>query len=495
MSDGATQKSAAPLAPGLVRQLGFFTVLCIGVNNIVGSGIYGKPGRLAHLLGASSWTAFALCAALLLFVASSYASMAARHDETGGPYIYAKRSFGPWIGLLVGWTAWISMWAAAGGVTTLLPKYLAVFVPGADGPIAARAIALGLIALLAWINCRGVKPAAGVSTFLTIAKIAPLLLFVAIGLFHVKWSGVTVQPPVDTPKGRGAFGLALFAAFFPLQGFEVVPVPAGELKNPRRDVPLAVTGSLVLTAVLYCLIQIVVTSTCPNTLNDVVTVEENGRSVERIVGSALDPVPGHFTVDLSSQSGDRDIDPIALVKAAKERPLAEAAATFLGEPGRLLMAAGAVISMLGFAAVTILCAPRFLVALGADRLLPAIFARIDPARGTPIFAVLFTCLPAALGCFLADFEALTNLSNIAVLVQYAVTCLAVMTRPGRATFARFVVPFLGLFACCVLAWLIRLDDSPKLELLAFALWSLPAFLLAAWVRRRPAISDPGSSPR
>src|SRR5262249_43643828 len=126
------------------RKLGLFTVLCFGINNIVGSGIYKLPGRLGYELGPSSWLAFAADGLLFATVALCFAAMAARHDEHGGPYVYAKEAFGPWVGFAVGWTAWVSMWAAIAGAAVSVPGYLAVFVPGADGPVASKALALGI---------------------------------------------------------------------------------------------------------------------------------------------------------------------------------------------------------------------------------------------------------------------------------------------------------------------------------------------------------------
>jgi amino acid transporter len=437
---GSPAPDGAPGSPP-VRQLGLFTVLCIGVNNIVGSGIFKKPSTLAAQMHEWSWVAFAICGVLLTFVALCFSVLATRHDETGGPYVYARRAFGPWVAFAVAWTAWISMWAAAGGVAVAVPDYLAVFVPGANGPVASKAAALALIAALTLVNCVGVKPAAGTSTFLTVAKVVPLLVFVAIGLAHLDRSRVALAPPSFDAASRSALGAGLFAAFFPLQGFEVVPVPAGELKNPRRDVPISVTGALLLSAGLYCLIQLVAYSTCPA---------------------------------IALPSGD-----------AHDRPIAEAAATFLGGFGRNFVAAGALASTVGFAAVTILCAPRFLVALGGDGLLPAAFARTHRNWGTPVVAVLATCVPAAAAVFLPGdtFDLLTNLSNVAVLVQYVATCLAVVVLlRDHGPLVRFVLPALGLAACGVLAWLVGFDPQPWLEVAVFGAWLVVGLALALLAR-------------
>ena len=466
-------------------------MLCIGINNIVGAGIYRKPSELAALLGPASWIAFAIDGALLVTVALCFAAMSSRHDEAGGPYVYATRAFGPWIGFAVAWTAWISMWAAMAAVATAVPGYLAVFVPGATARGIAPAIAIAIVIGFGVLNCIGVKPAAGASTALTVAKLLPLLVFVAVGLAFVDWDRVAFVPgdslgsaaasgtsgAPGSGVGTAAFGAALFAAFYPLQGFEVVPVPAAELKNPRRDVPLSVTLALIGSAALYCLIQVVAVGTHP----------------------AL------ATVDTGSS-------------ATTVRPLAEAARTFLGGSGEKLMAAGACVSMLGFIAVTIFCAPRFLVALGNDGLLPRAFARHHARFGTPVLAVIVTTVAALFGTLFsivprlggeAAFNKLTNLSNLAVLVQYVTTCLAVIVLRAHAPAGphgfrlpggRFLIPILGLGASGLLIYLVVASPDRVQQLVVFFSWVAAGFLLMLVGRvasrsgpRSPTDSTPGST--
>lgn len=485
--DSASSASATSGAP--VRQLGLFTVLCIGFANIVGSGIYRKPSELARHLGGASWIAFAIDGLLLVSVALCFAAMSARHDEAGGPYIYARRAFGKITGFVVGWTAWISMWAALAAAATGVPGYLGVFIPGADGKAASVAISVAIVVVLGWLNCRGVKAAAGTATVLTVVKLLPLIAFVIFGMAAVDWSRLDWWPVADAASGggaaggsggangsggvasmagSGALGLAIFAAFYPLQGFEVVPVPAAELKNPRRDVPLAVTLSLVASAAFYCLIQIVAVGTCPE---------------------------------------------IATVESSAIRPLSVAAKTFLGVTGERMIAASACVSMLGFAAITMFCAPRFLVALGADSLLPARLARHHPHRATPVAAVIVTTIAALFGVLFSEFgtivsllrpgveppnaaaafETLTGLSNLAVLVQYGATCLAVIVLrahvPGadggfRLAGGRWLVPLLGLGSSAFLGWLITQDANWAEQIKVFGAWVAGGLLLTLLSRRK-----------
>lgn len=486
----------------LSRKLGLFTVLCIGVNNIIGSGIYQKPGVLAHQLGPASWLGFAVDALLLTTVALCFSTMSARHSETGGPYLYAKRALGRWAAFVVAWTAWISMWAAAAAVTTTLPGQLALFVPGLASPVPAIAIGLATLAFFCMVNCIGVKPAAGTATLLTVAKVVPLALLAVAGVWHLAHAPAadggaahaSLLPDLAQPAFGRAFGSALFSAFYPLQGFEVVPVPAGELSNPRRDVPLAVTGALLLTAVLYCVIQYVSFGAAP-LLG--LRIETGPGGVDQIVG----PLVGPSRDALLAAAGlahQAPLEQMQAVATATERPLSAAAAAVLGRPGEMLLALGACVSFLGFASVTILCAPRFLVALADDGMLPRSFGVHHPKFGTPVVAVVVTCAAAAVGGLVAgaggraaeQFDRLTALSNVAVLVQYATTCLAVLLLPAaevagllRRFFARRVLPLAGLGVCLFLGYLISLEPNPGAQVLGFAGWTVAGVALATYARR------------
>ncbi|HEY8427097.1 MAG TPA: APC family permease, partial [Sandaracinaceae bacterium] len=321
-----------------VRALGLFSVLCIGINAIVGSGIYRLPGRIAHHLGGASWAAFAVVGLLLVTVGLCFAEVGGMFSASGGPYVYTREAFGRAPAFVVGWMAWVTMvlsWAAvAHGVT----GYFAALAPVAEDPLVARLVVVGMIAVPGALNYFGVKPGAYATNAFTIAKLAPLAVFVVAGLPHVDWGRVTLPAVSADGGGLAPFGAALFAALFACQGFEVAPVPAGETKNPRRNVPIAVIGSLLGCSLFYVLIQAVAYATHP--------------------GIAEGP-PGAS-------------DPWSA------RPLADSAQRFLGAPGATLMSLGACISMMGFCVGSGLATPRFLGVLAEDRLFPHWLAQGHP---------------------------------------------------------------------------------------------------------------------
>lgn len=409
-----------------LRTLGLFSVLCIGVNAIIGSGIYRLPGRIAHHLGGASWAAFAIVSLLLVAVGLCFAEAGGMFSATGGPYVYTREAFGKIPAFIVGWMAWVTMvlsWAAvAHGVT----GYLAALVPAVEDPTAALFVVSGMILVPGTLNYFGVRPGAYATNAFTVAKLVPLAIFVLVGLFYVEWGQLALPTAAaggaPDEGGGGSFaplGTAMLIALFAVQGFEVAPVPAGETKNPRRNVPIAVVGSLVGCSIFYVLIQIVAFGTRP----------------EIAQGAAGSPDPW------------------------SARPLADAAQTFLGANGATLMALGACISMMGFCVGSALASPRFLGVLAEDRLFPGWLASIHPRFGSPHHAVVATTGITFASALVLDFDSLVDLANVAVTMQYIGTCAAVAwlrykmpnaDRSYRVPGGAFAVPLIGIGVCVLL---------------------------------------------
>ena len=281
------------------RRLTLFDVLCLGVNAIVGSGIYAFPGLLAAALGPASFLTFGLCGAIAAVIGLCFAEASGMFERSGGPYLYARAAFGgPLAGDLlacaIGWTCWAAAVLSWAAVARAIPPYLGqLWAPLGAGLAAPSAILISL--LLGAINLFGVRPGAITTDLLTLAKLAPLVVLVGAALIiGPRWP----HGPF-APAGLAPLPAAAFTAFFAFQGFEVVPVPAGETAHPRRNAPIAVLGSLLLATLLYMLVQWTAVASTP-------------------------------TVAGSSQ------------------PLAEMGRALLGGPGARLVSSAAVISMLGF---------------------------------------------------------------------------------------------------------------------------------------------------
>ncbi len=375
-------------APGaLARPLTLFDVTCLGINAIVGSSIFLFPGRLAGFLGGHSILAFGLTGLMLLAVGLCFAEASSRFDRAGGPYLYAREAFGETTGFAIGWMCWASNVFAWSAVANAVASYLGYFNPALAGTFGTKATAAVVISGLAILNYRGVKLGAWASDFFTFSKLLPLSIFVLLGLPYLNLDAFRIEP-AQAP----AWGSACFLAYFAYQGFEVVPVPAGETDRPQRNIPLAVVGSLIFATLFYMMIQLV----------------------------ALSVYPG---------------------LAESPRPLADAAAAFLGPWGAAAIALGAVFSTIGFNSGCALGGPRYLVALAEHRQLFPALAESHPRFNTPYRAVLANSSVALLMALLLDFNRLVDFSNVVVCAQYIATCLAIpLLRRGPAPQGSFVLP-------------------------------------------------------
>jgi basic amino acid/polyamine antiporter, APA family len=355
------------------RALTTFDAVCIGVNAIVGSGIYLFPGKLAGALGAASILAWIVTGLACLPLAFTYARLGAREDRAGGSFRYVQRAFGASPAFVVGWSAWVTSVISWAAVANGAASYLAGFVPELDTG-GARWVGAAIIAALTLLNVVGVKPGARVTDVLTVGKLVPLLVFVLVGAWFLEPARFS---PV-APHGFAALPALAVMILFAYQGFEVVGIPAGELVNPQRAVPRAVFAALLASAVLYALVQIV------------------------FVGTG---------------------------GTASARPLPDAAGNFLGPAGATLLGVGGLVSMLGFNAGTALCTPRYLEALAEERLVPAVLARLHARFETPYVAILTSGAVALALAVVLDFDRLVDLAVVAVLAQYF-ACSAALVRLG-----------------------------------------------------------------
>jgi amino acid transporter len=390
-----------------VKRLSTLDIFCLGINAIIGSGIFLFPGILAKEAGPASVLAFLVCGLLLVFVALCYAELGSIFRQNGGSYVYAREAYGPLAGFTVGWISWITAICSWAAVANAVGFYMTFFGPAFENYYVSKCLALLLVLTFGFINYRGIKLGAWTVDAFTLAKLLPLLMFVLVGLFFIEGSNYHYVP---VPQ-QSNFAYAVFLALWALQGFEVTPLPAGESCNPRTAVPRAAIGSLLVCTCLYACIQAVAVGT---------------------YGESL---------------------------ASTSRPLAEACSSFMGPLGGLIISLGAVISIIGYNAGNALGSPRFLSAIAEDRFLPHYFSEYHPRFFTPSRAILLTTGLTSLAALLLNYENLVNLSNFAVVIQYLATCSAVIVlrhrKPGlnRA----FTIPYgqaVALAGCAISLWLL-----------------------------------------
>jgi amino acid transporter len=374
---------------GLVRGIRRWDLLAVAINGIIGAGIFGLPSKTYSLVGSYSLIAFVVAGAAVTVFALCFAEVGSRFSETGGPYLYVREAFGPLAGFEVGWLVWLSRLTAFAANGNLFVSYLGFFWPGAStGP--GRIVTIVLVTtFLATTNLVGVRHTALASDVFAIAKVIPLLIFVAAGLFflHPQRYSFAATP------GYGVFSTSVLLLIYAFGGFEMAAIPAGETRHPREDLPRAILVAIAVVIVTYVLIQVVCIGTLPGL-------------------------------------------------ADSEKPLADASLQFLGAAGGSLIAAGAILSIAGNLGITMFASSRMPMAMAERGELPRVFARVHRRFRTPHFSILLTASVMLAMTLTGSFIAALTVSAIARLVAYGATCgaLLALRRRSNAPEATFRAP-------------------------------------------------------
>lgn len=351
-------------------------VLFIGINGVIGGGIFLLPGQVASLAGKASLWAYLLAGVIAIFIGLAFAEASSMFSATGGSIIYAERALGKTVGFTVGWMSWLTFVIGWAALSSGLISYLTALLPGI-APY-SNLIIIVLIALLCLLNSLGIRRGSGTVVFFSIVKLVPLALLIIVGLFGFAHGHVV-------PGHLGSatnFGQAVLVLIFAYGGFEMATVPQGEMVNPRRSVAIGVLGTLIGVTLFYMLIQI---------------------ATER-----LDP---------------------GLATSAS--PLADAGkAMFAG--GATMMTIGAVLSIFGTKSGIALSSPRILYALSNNHSLPSFFARLSPRFQSPIVAIWTTGIIVMILACTGTFQHLVLLNVAARLYEYLLVCVAVLVLRFRA---------------------------------------------------------------
>jgi len=370
-NDSIGSRQAHPSPKGLVRGIRKWDLVAVTINGVIGAGIFGLPAKVYALIGTYSLIAFVACAIVVTLIILCFAEVGSRFDETGGPYLYAREAFGPAVGFEVGWLSWLARLTAFAANCNLMVSYLAFFWPGASAPLQRGVIITVVVISLAAVNFIGVRQAAIASDFFTIGKLIPLLIFIAAGLMFLKPHAFAFGPRPST----GAFSQSVLLLIFAFTGFEMAAIPAGEVRDPRRNLPRALLIATGVVATTYILVQIVCVGTLPQL-------------------------------------------------ASSAKPLADAAQNFMGTTGAAIISAGAIISIAGNLNILVLSGSRLPFALAEQKQLPALVARVHRRFLTPHVAIAITASAMLVFTLKTSFVAALTISAIARLVTYGVTCAA-----------------------------------------------------------------------
>jgi len=391
--------SRSPAPIHLRRELGKWDLTALGVNQVIGGAVFAVPATLAASLDAWSWLAIGVVGLLAMAVALNFAEAGSRFDGTGGPYLYTRAAFGRFVSFEVGWVVWLVRVTSWASVVNVLVSALGFYWPSVTTGVARHALITSVALIIMAVNIRGIRQSSLVVNALTIAKLTPLALFILLGLPHVSVAALWPDAGLTWPQ----ISKTVLVLIFAFGGYEVIPVPAGEARDPRRGVPFAMITTIAIVTTVLMLAQIV----------------------------ALGTLPG---------------------LASSTTPLADAALVFIGASGALLMTAGAAVSVAGNNMGAALSGSRSLFALAEQGDIPRVFGHIHAKYRTPDVAIVATCLTTLALALTGSFAQLAAVSAIGRLIVYSGTCASVLRlrRQGPAPFTIAggpVVPVVALAIC------------------------------------------------
>ena len=469
---------AASAAGDLPRVLGALSAASILIGSIIGSGIFKNPAKIATALPSPGWilVAWAMAGFLSLIGSLLFAELGSAYPGAGGQYTYIRESFGKLPAFLFGWTNLLIINAFSIAALAIMSSQSLFGLmpvgwhPGPDGA-GTLMVAVVMVGVLTGANAIGVRHGAGIQNVLTVLKLGALGLIIA-GLFlpRARWENLSGMWEIRGDQGTGqllsGFKNAFLAILWAYDGWYLLSFSGGEIRNPRRNIPLGFILGIFVVISVYIAANVSYFSVI--SLDEMKMLDAGGRIVAEEAGYRL-----------------------------------------YGELGVFLILSGIMCSTLGAANGNILTGPRLSYAMAKDGLFYGSFGGVHARYRTPFLAIVAQGALAAALVFAGDFHQLTDSVVFAAWIFYLLTVVGyfrlrkrylsregVFVAPGfpvlPAIFIAFAVPFIiysaGDAFSKSLAWWRGATDSadglyPVISLLII-LAGVPAYALFSRQGRR-----------
>jgi APA family basic amino acid/polyamine antiporter len=428
------------VAGGLVKGLGLVDSTTLVVGSMIGSGVFivaADISRQVQSPGLMMMTWF-VTAILTLIAALSYGELAAAMPDAGGQYVYLREAFGPLFGFLYGWTLFLVIQTGTiAAVAVAFAKYAGVFFPwisgdnyligaGKIGLQTQQLVAILVVVFLTWSNTRGIRTGAMVQNVFTVAKVAAILGLVGAGFLVGRNPAAVASNFEGFWRNSGwnfetvrLVGVAMVGALFSADAWNNVTFTAGEVRNPKRNLPLSLALGVGIVCALYIACQFVY-------LN-VLTFDQ-------------------------------------VQHAPNDRVAAAAANAMFGGIGASLMAVAIMISTFGCTNGLTLAGARVYFAMAKDHLFFRKAGELDPKTHAPVFALVLQCVWSVLLTLSGSYNDLLDYVIFAVLLFYILTIAGLfvlrrtrpdLDRPYRA-FGYPVLPALYILAAGLIEVLLLL---------------------------------------
>jgi APA family basic amino acid/polyamine antiporter len=407
-------------APRLARRLGLFDATMLVMGGIVGSGIFINPYVVAQqvhtpwlILGA--WLAGGAIALMGAFI---YAELSARQPNVGGQYAYIRDAFHPLPAFLYGWT--LLLVTQTGGMAAVTVTFARYFLDLTGWHTSEPGVAVVALAILTLLNCLGVRTGSTVQSALMVMKIGAIALLVGAGFFFARGAVLHWTPVMDRPASFGLlseFGAAMVPVLFAYGGWQTSCFVAGELRNPRRDLPRGLLMGVIGVVLLYTSVNLVCL---------------------RVLGPA--------------QLAQTHTPASAVMNAA------------FGRTGTTILACGIAISTLGFLSQGILTAPRVYFAMAEDRVFFRSVAWVHPKTRVPIVAIILQSVWTVVIMLTGRYEQILNyvVSMDFIFFGLSAACLFVFRRRNTGE-ASVLVPFHPFTTAifCICCWSVVINTIAR----------------------------------
>jgi APA family basic amino acid/polyamine antiporter len=448
----------------LIRGLTLTGTTALVIGTVIGTGVFLKAAPMAQGVGSPTLVMVAWVAAGLLTLAGAltYAELGAMLPHAGGEYVYLRHSYGDASAFLFGWQRFIvagsaSIAALGAGFAVFLSAFLPLNQVWAERKFtlfdqtinwqfgSKQLVAVGAILLLSALNCLTVAFGGKVQSVLTVLKIVGLAIVIA-GVFFfapaVTWSNLATPAGAPAWSGFAAFGVAMLAALWAYDGWNNMPMAAGEVQQPGRNIPRALIGGMIVVMVIYCLANLAYFYALP--LGEVVT---------------------------SNSTAHRDALPVA----------SKAAQSFLGESGGRFVALAFVVSALGALNGSILSNARVPYAMARDGVFFASQARLSQTTRVPVVAIMIQAVWSSVLALSGTFDQLTDCLLFASWIFYGLCASSVFVLRRKAPNAErpyktLGYPLMPLVFVLVATWLVintfvnkRVESVTGLVLIALGL--------------------------
>ncbi|MGL5254688.1 MAG: APC family permease [Brevinema sp.] len=410
-------------------KLGFISIVFLGINTIVGSGIFLLPNQVYAMVGRDSIWVIIFSALLVSCLAFCFAEACGWHsDKGGGTYIFAREAFGDFVGFEFGVLKYVSItagWAAVSNAFVI--SLSAIFPIFKTQPYYGIGVAV-FVAIQVILNLLGVGSVKRILNVLTVSKLAPMLIIILAGFFYINGANFSIDPMIiSTQSGGATFAGAVLVMAFAFLGFDNAAAVSEDMKNPKHQLPRALSLAIASVSIIYIAIYMV------------------------------------------------SLGVLGLDLKATQTPVADVALRIFGRAGGSIVSTAIIVSIAGINMALAYTVPRYLCAMAKDKHLPSALLKTNRFN-VPHIAIITAGVLTGILASSGSFVFLVQLLSFTEIAQYIPVCLGLFyfRKRHQPSPTQFILPFgpvIPIFTVIISLWILANSGTKQI------LWGLSGFLI------------------